>query len=85
MPFGGIIVNRVHTLAVDAPWGDNRFLDRARSFLTTERGLPDMVSARLVENYVQYAKLAAQDNNVLRAFVESFPAKVAYPENPGFR
>jgi len=94
LPFGGVIVNRVHRLpttenpgASDVGTPPLQDDDPGEAFarrLHTERGLPATVAQRLVDNYLQVLWLSRKDERVLRAFAGTFPAQVPLRTVPIF-
>lgn len=94
LPFGGIIVNRVHTVQQasatepSAPgFPPSQITEKPRVLrnrLQEERGLPPEVARRLVDNYLEYQHLSDKDTTALKAFVETFPGDIPLRTVPVF-
>lgn len=86
LPFGGIIVNRFHTLPVSKeadPEGeggtdpsDHRLPDALVTYLHGERDLPLTVARQLAENFDRCARLSRRDRKVLQAFVQRSAGRI---------
>ena len=80
LPFGGIIVNRFHSLPVlegEAPEGeegpdpsDHPLPDAVVPYLQGEKGLPLTVARQLAENFDRCARLSRRDRKVLQEFAQ---------------
>jgi len=93
LPFGGIIVNRVHSFGqeysgpssyADSVGGSGQSPDPLPSFLEKERSLPPAVVRGLTDNCRHYRYLFERDRSILMNFVNRFPENVPIRTIPAF-
>ncbi len=89
LPFGGIVVNRVHTPPAPKPPGSPSLqeegdVEQLTERLHSERGLPLSMAQKLVNNYLQYQRLFLRDDHVLQAFSGNFPEELPLRTVPVF-
>ena len=94
LPFGGIIVNRVHApLTPEEPMSDGEkgpSPDAESSeeplvhFLQKNRALPPTVARQLVDNYHHYHRLYQRDERILNDFIHTFPGTIPVRTVPAF-
>lgn len=94
LPFGGVIVNRFHTLPVSGETDPvsaggssqegNRQADPFLAYLNSERGLPLPVARRLEANFDRFRLLSQRDQTILQEFAKRLPRQVPILTIPAF-
>jgi anion-transporting ArsA/GET3 family ATPase len=94
LPFGGVIVNRFHTLPVadetdpalaSRSNGDGNVLaDPFLTYLSGERGLPLPVVQQLEENFARFRLLSRRDQTILQEFAKRLSRQVPILTVPAF-
>lgn len=94
LPFGGIIVNRVHTppdlygVAPEDRQAHGPEAGNAREplvhFLQKERDLPPAVARQLIDNYHHDHRLYERDETIVKDFLRTFPGKIPVRTIPVF-